>query len=79
MNIQRLVLAQKQLSETLTTKSNMYLLSDETSKYGKKIGGFHVSDDEGSVHSWASAVSNKIRTILCRLSKMLYLTLTKSV
>ena len=40
MNIQRLLLAQKQLSETLQEKEETCLLSDETSKYGKKIEGF---------------------------------------
>ena len=50
MNIQRLILEQKQLSETLITNSNMCLLSDETSKYGQKIEGFHVSDDEGRLY-----------------------------
>ena len=49
MNIQRLLLAQKQLSETLQEKEETCLLSDETSKYGKKIEGFHVRDKEGNM------------------------------
>lgn len=50
MNIQRLILAQKQLAETLLDKSNTCLLSDETSKYGKKIEGFHLRDKDGQMY-----------------------------
>lgn len=49
MNIQRLILCQKQLCEILPEKKNMCLLSDETSKFGKKIEGFHVSDESGQL------------------------------
>ena len=47
MNIPRLMLAQKQLSESLPEKENLCLLSDETSKYGKKMEGFYVRDEDG--------------------------------
>ena len=50
MNIQRLILAQKQLGEVLPVKKNVCLLSDETSKFGKKIEGFHVQDEEGQLY-----------------------------
>ena len=36
-----------QLSESLPQKENLCLLSDETSKYGKKMEGFHVRDEDG--------------------------------
>ena len=36
MNVQRLILSQKQLAEVFPTQSNLYLLSDETSKFGGK-------------------------------------------
>ena len=51
MNTQRLIFAQKQLSETLTTKNHLCLLSYETSKYGKNIEGFHVSGGEGRLYT----------------------------
>lgn len=36
MNVQRLILAQTQLAEKLSEQQSTCLLSDETSKYGKK-------------------------------------------
>ena len=48
MNLQRLVLSQRQLSEILTQHEQTTLYTDETSKYGNKIGGYHVSDKEGN-------------------------------
>lgn len=50
MNIQRLLLAQKQVGEVLPDKDNLCLLSDETSKFGKKIEGFHIQDEEGNLY-----------------------------
>lgn len=46
MNVQRLLLSQKHLAEELYEKESTCLLSDETSKFGKKFEGFHVSDKE---------------------------------
>ncbi|WAQ99795.1 hypothetical protein MAR_024168 [Mya arenaria] len=39
MNIERLVLSQKQLNETLPNKDNMTLYTDETTKFGTKYSG----------------------------------------
>ena len=47
MNVQRLVLAQKQLAEEVSTKEHLTIETDETSKYGTKYGVFAVRDDEG--------------------------------
>ena len=49
-NIMRLTLAQKQLGEELPNKSNLGLLSDETSKFGNKYEGLHVSDSSGRMY-----------------------------
>jgi hypothetical protein len=49
-NIQRLVFAQKQLIEILPEQHHLGLLSDETSKFGRKYEGFHVSDPEGRLY-----------------------------
>jgi hypothetical protein len=38
INIQRLVLSQKQLGEEVSAKENITLETDETSKYGTKFG-----------------------------------------
>ena len=46
-NIMRLILSQKQLAEELPDQSTLGLLSDETSKFGRKFEGFHASDSEG--------------------------------
>ena len=41
MNVQRLILAQAQIAEKLTQDDDSFcLLSDETSKYGKKYNAF---------------------------------------
>ncbi|WAQ99781.1 hypothetical protein MAR_024154 [Mya arenaria] len=50
MNIERLVLSQKQLNETLPNKDNMTLYTDETTKFGTKYSGYHVSDTEGNTY-----------------------------
>ena len=47
MNVQRLILSQKQLAEVLPGQSNLCLLSDETSKFGKKIEGYHMATEKG--------------------------------
>ena len=44
MNIQRLILAQKQLGEEYAVKKNTTILSDETTKFGLKFEGFHAAD-----------------------------------
>lgn len=44
MNVQRLIASQK-LWETLIKEQNLCLLLDETSKFGKKMEGFHVTMD----------------------------------
>jgi hypothetical protein len=46
MDIQRLILAQKQLAEELVNKTDTSLLSDETFKFEKKPG-FHLNDKDG--------------------------------
>ena len=49
MNIQRLMLSQKHIADELSNKHNTCLLSDETSKFGRKYEGFHVADEDGQV------------------------------
>ena len=46
MNIQRVWVAQQQLATELPTKSDTTLYSDETSKYGEKVMGYHLSDND---------------------------------
>ena len=48
MNLQRLVLSQKQIAEVVTEKPNTSIYTDETSKFGKKVMGYHVRDQEGN-------------------------------
>lgn len=50
MNVERLILAQKQLGEVIPDKTNLTLYTDETSKYGIKYSGYHVSDQDGSMY-----------------------------
>lgn len=45
MNIQRLILAQKQLSEEISQKENTTV---ETSKFGTKFGVYAIRDSEGN-------------------------------
>jgi hypothetical protein len=54
MNVQRLILSQKQLGEEFVKKENTCLLSDETSKYGHKYQGMHAADAEGQI--WALGI-----------------------
>lgn len=48
MNMERLVLAQKQLSQVYSNKRNTTLLTDETSKFGSKFMGYEARDEEGN-------------------------------
>ena len=48
MNLQRLGLSQKQIAEVVSVKTNMSIYTDETSKFGKKVTGYHVRDQEGN-------------------------------
>lgn len=54
MNVQRLFLSQRQLSEEFKEKRNTCLLGDEASKYGHKYQGIHSSDADGRV--WALGI-----------------------
>ena len=51
MNLQRLALSQKQLSEILLQHEAITLYTDETSKYGNKIEGYHISDKESKFYT----------------------------
>ena len=50
MNLQRLVLSQKQLGD-LVNEKHISLYTDETSKYGNKVMGFHIRDNEGHFYT----------------------------
>lgn len=50
MNIERLMLAQKQLSESLPNRENLTIYTYETTKYVTKFGGYHLSDSEGRIY-----------------------------
>lgn len=50
MNIERLMLAQKQLCESLPNRENLIIYTDETTKYVTKFGGYHLSDSEGRIY-----------------------------
>ena len=58
MNVQRLILAQKQLGEEYVCKKNTSLLSDETTKFGLKFEGFHAADD--SSRMWVLGVRQMV-------------------
>ena len=49
MNIERLTLAQHQLSEELPNKEHTTLYTDETTKFGEKFAGYHASDKEDNM------------------------------
>ena len=49
MNVQRLVLSQKQLADQFAQEKDTCLLSDETSKRGTKMEGFHAADTSGKI------------------------------
>ena len=46
MSIQRLCIAQEQLSSELSAVPNTTLYMDETSKYGEKVMGYHISNSD---------------------------------
>ena len=78
-NIMRLILAQRQLAEEVPQKSNLGLLSDETSKFGRKFEGFHLSDAEGRFYvlglrditsKSGQDVLNTFKQILCDIDDM---------
>lgn len=48
MNFQRLVLAQNQIDDKLNKNDSLCLLTDETSKQGKKYMGYEATDGDGS-------------------------------
>ena len=50
MNVQRLVLAQKQLGESIKKTDDTCLYTDETSKFENKYGGYHLSDQNGNMY-----------------------------
>jgi hypothetical protein len=47
MNVERLVLSQKQLAEEVAPKEDTTLYTDETSKFRSKYSGCHISNSEG--------------------------------
>ena len=49
-NVMRLCISQKQLGTEMLKTSHLGLLSDETSKFGKKFEGFHADDEEGHLY-----------------------------
>lgn len=51
MNIERLVLSQKQIADIFPDQQHTTLYSDETSKAGKKYYGFYLGDGEGRIFS----------------------------
>ncbi|WAR06273.1 hypothetical protein MAR_021642 [Mya arenaria] len=54
MNVQRLIIAHQQIDEKFSQERNTCLLSDETSKFGRKYQGFHAADEEGN--TWCLGV-----------------------
>ena len=69
MNVQRLILSQKQLGEEFAERKNTCLLGDETSKYGHKYQGIHAADAEA--RTWALGIremctksSQRVLTVL---------------
>ena len=50
MNVERLILAQKQLGEVIPDKTILTLYTDETSKFGVRYSGYHVSDQDGTMY-----------------------------
>ena len=51
MNLQRLVLSQKQIAEVVSDKPDTSLYTDETTKFGNKVCGYHVRDSEGTYYT----------------------------
>lgn len=50
MNVQRLIISQKQLSEEISKKENTTIETDETSKFGTKFGVYAVRDSTGNTY-----------------------------
>lgn len=50
MNIERLLISQTQLSQDVSEKKNTALYTDETTKFGTKYTGYHLSDQEGRMY-----------------------------
>lgn len=50
MNVERLILSQQQMAENIPNKENLTIYTDETSKFGAKYSGYHVSDCEGNMY-----------------------------
>lgn len=46
-NVERLALAQMQIAEELPAQADTTLYSDETSKFGHRYMGYHISDGDG--------------------------------
>ena len=49
MNLQRLCLSQQQLAEVFSSKDNICLMTDKTSKFGSKFIGYEYSDSGGNL------------------------------
>ena len=66
-------LAQQQLAEEMLGTTHLGLLSDETSKYGKKFEGFHVVDEKGRTYvlSLRSTASKSGQDILNTFQQIL--------
>ena len=60
-NVERLVLAQKQLAEELPEKPSTVLLTDETSKFGKKYMGDYIGDSDGN--TWETTLGIQMETL----------------
>jgi len=54
MNIQRLAIAQKHLAEVGRENKHTSLYTDETSKFGTKVDGYHIRDSDGSFYTLGS-------------------------
>jgi len=50
MNIERLLLSQTQLAHDISMKENTTLYTDETTKFGTKYMGYHLSDMQGTMY-----------------------------
>jgi len=49
LNLQRLVLAQKQISEIFAKDKSTTLMTDETSKFGTRYMGYEAADSQGNL------------------------------
>lgn len=48
MNLQRLVLSQKHIAEVASEQPENSIYTDEASKFGNKVCGYHIRDKEGN-------------------------------